>query len=98
MIPKLYVILRTIHDYTRKGGDVHTEILLPAHAPAGFTDRAVLWNAVERIKKAKNAQLAREIELAFSASTSTGILWRLECAPTSAYMTRMAATLTPISC
>jgi hypothetical protein len=23
------------HDYTRKGGVVHTEILLPEHAPAG---------------------------------------------------------------
>ena len=54
----------TVHDYTRKGGVVHTEILLPDHAPAGFTDRAVLWNAVEKIEKAKNAQLAREIELA----------------------------------
>lgn len=53
-----------IHDYTRKGGVVHTEILLPDHAPASFTDRAVLWNAVENIEKAKNAQLAREIELA----------------------------------
>ena len=53
-----------IHDYTRKGGVVHTEILLPDHAPAGFADRAVLWNAVEKIEKAKNAQLAREIELA----------------------------------
>ena len=52
------------HDYTRKGGVVHTEILLPDHAPAGFSDRAVLWNAVEKIEKAKNAQLAREIELA----------------------------------
>lgn len=52
------------HDYTHKGGIVHTEILLPAHAPASFSDRAVLWNAVEKIEKAKNAQLAREIELA----------------------------------
>ena len=52
------------HDYTRKGGVVHTEILLPGHAPAAFSDRAVLWNAVEKIEKAKNAQLAREIELA----------------------------------
>jgi len=52
------------HDYTRKGGVVHTEILLPDHAPAEYADRAVLWNAVEKIEKAKNAQLAREIELA----------------------------------
>jgi len=55
------------HDYTHKGGIVHTEILLPDHAPAGFADRAVLWNAVEKIEKAKNAQLAREIELALPA-------------------------------
>ena len=52
------------HDYTRKGGVVHTEILLPDNAPAEYQDRAVLWNAVEKIEKAKNAQLAREIELA----------------------------------
>ena len=53
-----------IHDYTRKGGIVHTEILLPSHAPPAFSDRSALWNAVERIEKAKNAQLAREIEIA----------------------------------
>ena len=52
-----------VHDYTRKGGVVHTEILLPEHAPGEYTDRAVLWNAVEKIEKAKNSQLAREIEL-----------------------------------
>ena len=49
------------HDYTRKGGVVHTEILLPGHAPVEYADRAVLWNAVEKIEKAKNSQLAREI-------------------------------------
>jgi len=53
-----------IHDYTRKGGVVHTEILLPANAPSKYADRAVLWNAVERVEKAKNSQLAREIEIA----------------------------------
>ena len=52
------------HEYTRKGGVVHTEVLLPDHAPAEYADRAVLWNAVEKIEKAKNAQLAREIEIA----------------------------------
>ena len=52
------------HDYTRKGGIVHTEILLPDHAPAEYADRSLLWNAVEKIEKAKNAQLAREIEIA----------------------------------
>ena len=52
------------HDYTHKGGVVHTEILLPNQAPAEYADRAVLWNEVEKIEKAKNAQLAREIEIA----------------------------------
>ena len=43
---------------------VHTEILLPPNAPTEYKDRATLWNAVERVEKAKNSQLAREIELA----------------------------------
>ena len=58
------------HNYTQKGGVVHTEILLPEHAPAEYADRAVLWNAVEKIEKAKNAQLAREIELALPKELS----------------------------
>jgi len=45
------------HDYTRKGGVVHTEILLPDNAPPEYQDRAVLWNAVERIEKAKTLSL-----------------------------------------
>ena len=53
-----------VNDYTRKSGVVHTEILLPENAPPEFADRAILWNAIERIEKAKNSQLAREIEVA----------------------------------
>ena len=52
------------HDYTRKGGIVHTEIILPANAPRDFYDRATLWNSVEMSEKAANAQLAREVEVA----------------------------------
>ena len=55
------------HDYTRKGGIVHTEILLPAHAPAAYAERAVLWNAVEKVERYKTAQLSREIEIALPA-------------------------------
>jgi len=55
------------HDYTHKGSVVHTEVLLPAHVPVEYTSRSVLWNAVEQIEKAKNSQLAREIELALPA-------------------------------
>jgi len=38
--------------------------MLPDNAPVEYQDRAVLWNAVEKIEKAKNSQLAREIEIA----------------------------------
>ena len=41
--------------------------MLPENAPAEYSDRAVLWNAVEKIEKAKNAQLAREVRLALPA-------------------------------
>lgn len=51
------------HDYTRKRGVVMTEILLPRNAPIRFYNRSRLWNAVEKVEKAKNAQLAREIEV-----------------------------------
>ncbi len=52
------------HDYTRKSGIVHTEILLPSRAPPEFSDRSTLWNSVELNEKSRNAQLAREIEIA----------------------------------
>ncbi len=54
----------TTHDFTRKGGVVHTEILLPDNAPREYADRSTLWNAVEQVEKSKNAQLSREIEIA----------------------------------
>ena len=55
------------HDYTKKGGVVHSEIILPAHAPSEFSDRSTLWNSVEKTEKSRNAQLAREIEIALPA-------------------------------
>ncbi len=58
------------HDYTRKGGVVHTEIMLPAHALPAFADRSTLWNSVEEIEKSSTAQLAREIEVALPVELS----------------------------
>ena len=58
------------HDYTRKGGVVHTEIMLPPHAPPSFSDRSTLWNSVELYEKAGNAQLAREIDAALPTELS----------------------------
>ena len=52
------------HDYTKKRGVVYSEILLPANAPSSFSDRSTLWNSVEKIEKNRDAQLAREIEIA----------------------------------
>lgn len=46
---------------------MHTGILLPDNASAKYADRAALCNAVGIIEKARNAQLAREIEIALSA-------------------------------
>lgn len=40
-----------------------TEILLSRNAPIQYYNRSRLWNAVEKVEKAKNAQLAREIEV-----------------------------------
>ena len=53
-----------VSDYTRKGGVVHTEILLPPHAPREYADRQTLWNAVEDAERNKNAQLAYSFDIA----------------------------------
>ena len=67
------------HDYTKKGGVVHSEILLPAHAPPAFSDRSTLWNSVELSEKSNNAQLAREVEIALpvelSGEEQTRLVW-----------------------
>ena len=52
------------HDYSRKGGVVHSEIMAPENAPDWMQDRDQLWNAVEAVEKRRDAQLAREIEVA----------------------------------
>ncbi len=51
-------------DYTRKGGVVYAEILLPLHAPREYADRQTLWNAVEAAERGKNAQLAYSFDIA----------------------------------
>ena len=51
-------------DYTRKGGVICSRILLPAHAPPEYADRQTLWNAVEKVERGKNAQLAYSFDIA----------------------------------
>ena len=50
--------------YAEKRGIVHTEIMLPPHAPPEYADRNTLWNAAEAVEKQWNSQLARRIVLA----------------------------------
>jgi Ti-type conjugative transfer relaxase TraA len=58
------------HDFTNKDGVVHSEVMLPEGAPEEFADREKLWNAVEVAEKRKDAQLAREVELAIPRELS----------------------------
>ena len=53
-----------ISDYTRKGGVLRSEILLPSHAPPEYADREMLWNAVEKAERGKKAQLAYSFDIA----------------------------------
>lgn len=56
------------HDYTRKGGVLHSEIVTPAGAPSWACDRGELWNraeaAEEKSPKRATATTAREFRLA----------------------------------
>lgn len=52
-----------VHDYSRKSGILHTEILAPDNAPDWMRNREQLWNAVEAAESRKNSQLARELQL-----------------------------------
>ena len=58
------------HDFTAKTGVVHREVLLPEGAPEAWQDRATLWNAVEAVEKRKDAQVAREVEVALPRELS----------------------------
>lgn len=51
-------------DYTKKGGVIYSEILLPPHAPSSFSDRETLWNEVEKAERGKKAQLAYSFDIA----------------------------------
>ena len=55
------------HDFTRKGGVIMNEIILPPNAPNRYENREVLWNEVQQIEKRSDAQFAREIEVALPA-------------------------------
>jgi hypothetical protein len=49
-----------VHDYTRKGGVLHSELILPG---GGTADRAEFWNGIEAHHKRGDAVLVREVEI-----------------------------------
>lgn len=59
-----------VHDYRRKGGVDHSQIIAPENAPAWVFDRSQLWNAVEQAEKRKDSQLSREVEVALPRELS----------------------------
>lgn len=60
-----------VHDYTRKRGVLHSEILAPKGAPDWALSRAELWNRVERGEKRKDAQVCRELNIALPHELSS---------------------------
>lgn len=62
-----------VHDYTRRSGVDHTEIVLPSDAPIWASDRAALWNAAEVAETRKNSTVAREFEIALPVELSADL-------------------------
>jgi len=60
------------HDYRRRGGVAHAEILAPANSPDWVQDRVRLWNTVEQVERRKDAQLAREILMSLPHELNEG--------------------------
>lgn len=52
------------HDYTKKRGNLYSEVFLPPNAPPEWQERSELWNAVEEAEKTKDSRLARELIVA----------------------------------
>ncbi|MBW9072851.1 Ti-type conjugative transfer relaxase TraA [Agrobacterium deltaense] len=60
-----------VHDFTRKEGVEHIEIVLPEGLSADWAlDRSALWNAAEFAEKRKDARVAREFEIALPRELS----------------------------
>ena len=61
-----------MHDFTRKEGVEHIEIVLPDGLSADWAlDRSALWNAAEFAEKRKDARVAREFEIALPHELSS---------------------------
>jgi Ti-type conjugative transfer relaxase TraA len=63
------------HDFTRRQGVEHAEIVLPEGIATGADwarERAALWNAAERAEVRRDARVAREIEVALPHELTAG--------------------------
>ncbi|MEN9397050.1 MAG: hypothetical protein RLZ81_1580 [Pseudomonadota bacterium] len=56
-----------VHDYSRKCGVLHAELILPGDATA---DRAAFWNRIEAHHKRGDAVLVREVEISLPTELS----------------------------
>ncbi|MGI2036310.1 Ti-type conjugative transfer relaxase TraA [Rhizobium panacihumi] len=62
-----------VHDYSRREGVGHSEIVLPESVDARWAlDRSALWNAAERAEPRKDARVAREFVVALPHELSEG--------------------------
>jgi len=58
------------YDYRNKKDVIDSIILAPENAPAWATQREALWNLVEKSENRKDAQVAREVEIALPRELS----------------------------
>lgn len=68
-----------VHDYSRKGGVEHREIVVPEGAPPWAQDRARLWNAAELAETRRNSTVAREFEIALPGELAPAERRALAC-------------------
>ncbi|MFZ5823897.1 MAG: MobQ family relaxase [Bacillota bacterium] len=59
-----------IFDYSRRRGEIEGAIYAPTGSPAWAQDRALLWNAAEKAERRADAQVAREVVIAFPKELS----------------------------
>lgn len=60
------------HNYSRKRGNIYSEIFLPPNAPQEWQDRETLWNAVEAAEKTKDSRLSRELVMSLPVELQLG--------------------------
>ena len=58
------------HNYCRRGGIAHSQIMAPLGAPGWVGDRQTLWNRVEAREQRKDSQLARAVDISLPQELS----------------------------